>query len=224
MNVLPVNEIFESLQGEAHFTGMPSVFVRLQGCNVGCPWCDTKHTWSVNPNNLTTFDQVLHKVVDDESYANVRVEELAGSIVGIFSARHVVITGGEPCMYSLLQFTECLHALGCTTQIETSGTEPIDCSPNTWVTVSPKLNMPGKRAVLPAALHRANELKMPVGKVADVEALRELMRTVGWTPHGRPVWLQPLSTSEKATQVCIEQATWHGFRVSLQTHKFIGAR
>ena len=41
MAALLVNEIFWSLQGEGAFTGTPSVFFRLQGCSVGCPWCDT---------------------------------------------------------------------------------------------------------------------------------------------------------------------------------------
>ena len=41
----PINEIFQTIQGEGVFTGLPAIFVRLQGCPVGCPWCDTRHTW-----------------------------------------------------------------------------------------------------------------------------------------------------------------------------------
>jgi 7-carboxy-7-deazaguanine synthase len=25
------------------------VLIRLQGCGVGCPWCDTKETWDLDP-------------------------------------------------------------------------------------------------------------------------------------------------------------------------------
>ena len=41
----PINEMFQTLQGEGYFTGVPAIFIRLQGCPVGCAWCDTKHTW-----------------------------------------------------------------------------------------------------------------------------------------------------------------------------------
>ncbi|MGY8878270.1 MAG: 7-carboxy-7-deazaguanine synthase QueE, partial [Pseudoalteromonas sp.] len=43
-----INEVFETIQGEASFTGTPSIFLRLQGCPVGCSWCDTKQTWDVD--------------------------------------------------------------------------------------------------------------------------------------------------------------------------------
>lgn len=45
----PINEIFQTLQGEGVFTGVPAIFVRLQRCPVGCSWCDTKHTWEQLP-------------------------------------------------------------------------------------------------------------------------------------------------------------------------------
>ncbi len=41
----PINEMFQTLQGEGYFTGVPAIFIRLQGCPVGCARCDTKHTW-----------------------------------------------------------------------------------------------------------------------------------------------------------------------------------
>lgn len=44
--IIKVNEIFESLQGESSFAGLPCVFVRLTGCNLRCAWCDTKYAYS----------------------------------------------------------------------------------------------------------------------------------------------------------------------------------
>ena len=38
---LEVHSIFKTIQGEGPFCGTPAVFIRLAGCNLQCPWCDT---------------------------------------------------------------------------------------------------------------------------------------------------------------------------------------
>lgn len=76
-----------------------------------------------------------------------------------YTARHVVITGGEPCIHDLLPLTDLLEKNGFSCQIETSGTHEVRCTPNARVTVSPKLNMRGGYEVLSQALERANEIK-----------------------------------------------------------------
>lgn len=55
-----------------------------------------------------------------------------------WTAKHIVITGGEPCSYNLLEITKELEKKGYTCQIETSGTKLVICSLNTWITLSPK--------------------------------------------------------------------------------------
>ena len=67
---------------------------------------------------------------------------------------------------------------GYSCQIETSGTHEVRCSHTTWVTVSPKVNMRGGYDVLSQALERADEIKHPVGRVRDIEALDELLATL----------------------------------------------
>lgn len=220
MGDLPVNEIFETIQGEAAWTGTPSTFVRLQGCNVGCPFCDTKHTWDTSEVFRVGMPPMLAKTEDHASYAVLPNAELA-KIIGRMSSKHVVITGGEPCMYDLRPLTEVLLAVGRTVQIETSGTAPIRAADKAWVTLSPKLGMPGRLEVLPEAFGRADEIKMPVGKPGDIEKLLNALPPCGLRAS---IWLQPLSQSEKATQLCINEARQRGWRVSIQTHKFIGVR
>lgn len=228
--MLPINEVFETIQGEAYYTGTPAVFVRLQGCDVGCPWCDTKHTWEVNAADAADLDHVLAKTGDSPAYANVTVDQLM-EVIGRFRARHVVITGGEPCDYDLTELTAKVIGDGRrSVQIETSGTAQVRAADWSFVTVSPKVDMPGGRALVDATLARADEIKMPVGKPADIDRLRVVLdrsraarahRNLTGAPH---VWLQPLSQSEKATALCVEAATANGWRLSLQTHKYLGVR
>ena len=61
MSHYKINELFETIQGEGSFTGQPSIFLRLQGCPVGCSWCDTKHTWEINLDREVSRDVVLNK-------------------------------------------------------------------------------------------------------------------------------------------------------------------
>lgn len=221
MNNIAVNEVFETFQGEAAYTGSPAIFLRLQGCNVGCPWCDTKHTWEVENKDQVSVADMLAKVGDSPKHAIMTPGQIAQVLWGMTS-RHVVITGGEPAYWPLFALCRVLRDHGKTVQLETSGTEPLDVPADVWVTLSPKINMPGKKVVREDALLRANEIKMPVGKQADIDRLLELLATVPTAT--KLVWLQPLSQNEKATDLCMEAAREYGWRLSIQTHKFLGVR
>src|SRR5207302_3644830 len=59
---LRVSEVFASVQGEGVTVGTPSAFVRLQGCSVGCVWCDTKYSWASTGGRETTLDALLAEV------------------------------------------------------------------------------------------------------------------------------------------------------------------
>ncbi|MDP0925433.1 7-carboxy-7-deazaguanine synthase QueE, partial [Klebsiella pneumoniae] len=76
------------------------------------------------------------------------------SIIGRkgWTARQVVITGGEPCIQDITPLTSLLEQNGFSCQIETSGTHELRCSPNTCLTVSPKVNMRGGYDLLSQAL------------------------------------------------------------------------
>jgi 7-carboxy-7-deazaguanine synthase len=225
---LPVNELFETVQGEGFHTGTPAVFIRLQGCPVGCPWCDTKYTWA-DPEIAREISagDVVTKNLGEESFGWMSVSSMV-ELVSQYRSKHVVITGGEPCLYDLLPLTTELIAAGKRVQIETSGTFAVQCDPGTWVTVSPKIGMPGGLELRDAALARADELKMPVGKPDDVVMLFELLDRCGklLTVRGgmERVYLQPLSLSRKATDLCVQSAIANGFKLSLQTHAMTGIR
>jgi len=79
---MKVVEIFQSLQGEGLFAGLPAVFVRLAGCNLYCRWCDTKYAWSGGKE--MTVDELLKEVLKYED--------------ALKHGARLVITGGEPLL------------------------------------------------------------------------------------------------------------------------------
>lgn len=216
-----VNEMFETIQGEGLFTGMPSVFVRLQVCPVGCAWCDTKQTWSAEPEDERTIGDILLKTEDAPTWCRQTAEQIVATYQQQgYRAKHIVITGGEPCLYDLRPLSEAFEAIGCRCQIETSGTSEILTSDNTWVTVSPKIAMKGKLPVLDSALLRANEIKHPVGTQKDIDQLDNLLARAG-VPASTPIALQPISQKTRATQLCIDTCIERNWRLSIQTHKYL---
>ena len=222
LSTLNINEMFETIQGEGAYTGIPSIFVRLQGCPVGCPWCDTKHTWEIKADLSVSPEDVIAKSSESETY----FVSNEASLMTLFEqqgyvAKHVVITGGEPCMYDLRPLTSILHQNGYTTQIETSGTFEVLCDERTYVTVSPKINMKGGFDVLTSALERANEIKHPIAMQKHIDELDALLTKVS-SLEGKQVCLQPISQQKRATELAVRTCIARNWRLSLQTHKYIG--
>jgi 7-carboxy-7-deazaguanine synthase len=188
-----IAEQFFSIQGEGRWTGTPAWFIRLQGCSVGCPWCDTKNTWE-----FSDFKTPLADIIKGISY----------------DARHVVVTGGEPFEQDIRRLLHSLHHEGRMVQIETSGC--FDVYGPGWITVSPKFFKPLSKQALWAAC----EIKQVVASQSDIDRLlSEVIPHIGqWTP----VYLQPVSNGKRALKLCIDACKKHGFQLSLQTHKLIG--
>jgi 7-carboxy-7-deazaguanine synthase len=217
----PINEIFQTLQGEGYFTGVPAVFIRLQGCPVGCSWCDTKHTWEKSADRQCDMPSLLQKSAESDAWCSASAEQLYQVLQQQgYTARHVVITGGEPCLYDLTPLTSLMESAGWRCQIETSGTQPIRCSDQTWVTVSPKVDMRGGYPVLEQALLRADEIKHPVARQRDIDELDLLLSRLK-DDKSRVIALQPVSQKTQATHLCIETCIARNWRLSMQTHKYL---
>jgi len=229
MTELLVNEMFETIQGEGSWTGTPAIFVRLQGCPVGCPWCDTKHTWDVLPEKVAPSQEVLVKTQEDDRYFSSSSDGIFDIIKAKnYNAKHIVITGGEPCMYDLNELTGSAIAKGFSVQIETSGTFEIKCAENTWVTVSPKINMKAGMPVLLGAMIRANEIKHPIAMQKHIDELDQLL--LDSRLHAKLmkktfsplIYIQPISQQERATALAVSTCIERNWRLSVQLHKYIG--
>ncbi len=218
--MLRVNELFATIQGEATWVGTPSTFIRLQGCPVGCAWCDTKHTWPANEKKRISAPEMLGKTDAAPTWSAMSDSEIMVAALSL-TPRHFVVTGGEPCVYDLSGLTKKLQSTG-TVQVETSGTHEIKVSEKTWVTVSPKIGMSGGFAVRGDAMRRANEIKFPVQSTRDITVLADLLDH--YPSDGRVVWLQPVSQDDTATKLCLEVCQLTGWRISLQLHKYAGLR
>ena len=206
-------------------TGTPMVLVRTQGCSVGCPWCDTKETWHTKGAPVTSLSALLAEPRPNPTGWEASGSKAAEGAMWLSpSVRWVLLTGGEPGEQhrdDLLSFSHALRSAGRRLAIETSGTsEAVLVALADHLCVSPKLDMPGGLAVLPNVMSCATEVKMVIGRQADIDALDELLERC---PTLGQVYLQPLSCSSRATQLCIDTCLERGdWRLSIQTHKGLG--
>ena len=126
--LLPVVEKFHSLQGEGFHCGKSAFFIRLAGCQVGCPWCDTKQSWDSKKYPLLSIEVLL---------SEIKEARLKG-------ASFIVLTGGEPLQHNLDELCEKIkNRTESTTlnpikiHIETSGVNDFSGFFD-WITLSPK--------------------------------------------------------------------------------------
>lgn len=190
-----VNEIFYSLQGEGFWTGTPSVFLRLSGCNLRCPWCDTDHS----AYREMTASDIVHEIQGLLPSSTLHLPP---------STPHVILTGGEPALQVDETLIRTLHDAHFFVSIETNGTLPHPADID-WITCSPK-SPNGIR------LSRADELKVVLTKDTDPEDIASRIQASHY-------FLQPLEKDGRMnTDACVRYILSHPrWRLSLQTHKLI---
>lgn len=217
MNYYPINEIFQTIQGEGYYAGTPSIFIRMQGCPVHCTWCDTKYTWTCNNKDKIPKEEMIKKKKPDKKWSYMNLKDIF-LILNIkkWTARHIVITGGEPCLYDLFEITTELEKQGYKCQIETSGTKLIRCSFKTWITLSPKKHT----KTLDTSILQSNEIKYPILKEEDFIYLENILQ-IKKNKKKRYIFLQPISQNENALKICIKKCIEKNWRLSIQIHKYL---
>ncbi len=229
---IDVHSIFYTIQGEGPFCGKPAVFIRLAGCNLQCPGCDTDYTRGRKrqPIELVTARvKELHKQQPQHG--------VPGSLV--------VITGGEPFRQPalLMDLCDALMSDGFFIQIETNGTlaapdhswymrEPNE-EEGIYVVVSPKSGSvhPTIERIACAYKYVMNTRSVSLLDGLPIHALDHTLGgqlSVARPPRGYdgPIYLQPMDEQDKEINwrnlsACIQSCMAYGYFLQLQVHKII---
>lgn len=205
--MLTVNEVFHSIQGESSWSGIPCVFVRLTACDLRCSWCDTPYAFA--EGRKRTVEDVLAEV---DAYGCPLVE----------------VTGGEPLLqadvYPLMQG---LIDRGHTVLLETGGHVSLERVPPGVIRII-DVKCPGS-----GEAHRTDwtnigrlgprdEAKFVIKDRADYEYARQVLRDHGLAPRVGAVLFSPvhgvLDPRDLAAWVLEDRLP---VRLQLQVHKYI---
>lgn len=204
-----IKEIYYTIQGEGYYTGRPAVFCRFSGCNLWsglekdrdkavCRFCDTDF-WGMDGKNGGKYDK----------------QSLTDRILSLWPTSEnknvfVVCTGGEPALQIDDELVSCFHEHGIEIAIETNGTIPLPEAID-WVCVSPK-------ADTEIIITKGNEIKLVYPQTENTPTQYESL-------DFEHFFLQPLDDINQLQNIrdCVEYCLSHPkWKLSLQTHKFIG--
>ena len=218
--LIRVNTIYGAIQGEGVKTGVPMVILRLQGCSVGCPYCDTREAWDTDEVDRVPLLAAARG--RSPRWTQMEPSEIAVIIRYDYPTYDwVLITGGEPAEQDLSELVEVLHDADFRVALETSGTASGHLGTGVdWVCVSPKIGMPGGQEIIPEVIREADEIKHVVGKQAHIDQLDQLLFEYGINGTTE-ISLQPMSQDRRATALCVETVQQRGWRLSLQMHKYV---
>tara|TARA_B100001287_G_C22629302_1_gene504221 strand:+ start:239 stop:835 length:597 start_codon:yes stop_codon:yes gene_type:complete len=196
MVTYPIVEIFHSVQGEGYHAGIPHVFVRFGNCNLRCTWCDT----------------------DFLTYEEMSLDDIVERVLS-YGCERVIFTGGEPALQDLTTIGTALKEAGCTLSIETNGTVEVDPIID-WICVSPKDQM-----------YPNVKLRQTMGDELKVVFVGQDLSMYDELKAGfkhlfiQPCYLDTNNVEENGRSFAAVEALVKrspGWRLSLQTHKWMG--
>lgn len=214
---LEVFKIWDTIQGEGPYAGEPAVFIRLGGCNLQCPLCDTEYTKGVGVMTIADIKDLVDTIMPES-----------------WGGRLVVITGGEPFRQPLEDLVMKLRFIDCTVQIETNGTlyQPefpwdeatVVCSPKTMIHPEMRARVDAFKYVLEAGQvspedglpFNALGCGLPVARPAN-----------NWRHTGQEIFVQPLDEQDPIRnqahlKTALNSCLTFGYRLGIQLHKLIG--
>lgn len=217
---IQLHSVWRTIQGEGPFAGCPATFVRLAGCNLRCPLCDTDYT--------SKREELSPLQVADRVAKTGREETLP---------KLVVLTGGEPFRQDLSKLVRVLLLRGHVVQVESNGTVHPEDLP--WFSSRFHVVCSPKASILAPEYHTHPSHLFALKYVVEHQQvdddglpLRVLGKPVrvARPPEGYPtsrIYIQPLDEQDEARNklhvaAAVRSCLEHGYRLCLQVHKLAG--
>ncbi len=217
--VLEVHSIFRTIQGEGPFAGERAIFIRLAGCNLQCPGCDTEYT---SKRERMTPQQIVCEFSHDFPQGGL-----------------IVITGGEPTRQNIGSLCEHLVDIGFNVQIESNGVRAPDIETSNLIredkvvlVISPKT-----KAISPISASLAHCFKyvlrdgdidpddgLPTRALEHAAAPRVARPPTGFEGQ---IYINPYDEKDEAANkrhlaATVQSCQTFGYKMGVQLHKLAG--
>ena len=199
---IKVSEIFTSFQGEGPYIGTPATFLRLYGCNLNCPWCDT----DISTYEMLSVDDVAEILMTQMEFNNINL---------------LVITGGEPTL-QMEEIKRLIKELpeDIKIQLETNGSI-FEYIPEIEYVISPKED---KEKVFENYYKYDNVFfKFVITCEEDIDEVISLKNKYG---YDTTIWLQGEFSRDALMADLIREnfPRLKNIKLSVQTHKYLKQR
>ena len=199
---IKVSEIFTSFQGEGPYVGTPATFLRLYGCNLNCPWCDT----DISTYEILSVDDVCEILLTQMEFNNIQT---------------LIITGGEPTL-QMEEIKRLIKELpdDIKIQMETNGSlfEYVD---EIEYVISPKED---KEKVFENYYKYENVFfKFVITSKEDIDEVISIKNKYG---YDKTIWLQGEFSKDALMADLIREnfPRLENIKLSVQTHKYLSQR
>ena len=199
---IKVSEIFTSFQGEGPYVGAPATFLRLYGCNLNCPWCDT----DISTYEMLSVDDVAEILMTQMEFNNINL---------------LVITGGEPTL-QMEEIKRLIKELpeDIKIQLETNGSI-FEYLPEIEYVISPKED---KEKVFENYYKYENVFfKFVITCEEDIDEVISIKNKYG---YDKTIWLQGEFSRDALMADLIREnfPRLENVKLSVQTHKYLNQR
>ncbi len=246
-----VAEVFSSVQGEGFLAGARQIFVRLRGCDLDCPYCDTPASREADGPCLA---EITPGGASEELASPLTAAQTAGLVRRLVDAagegahHSIAVTGGEPLLHAefVAELAHQLRELNLPIMLETNGQRPDDLRRALAAvdivsadfkldsTMDRPVDAEARIAFLRLAQQRRLFVKMVITDAVSVAEIADAARQIASVDPACPVFLQPvtptragISPPEAARMLELaDTASRHlrYVRVMPQMHRMMGVR